>query len=51
MPVRTVILLSTSTNNIFEHLLFICRSFRLRGELRVEESVELICQSYQKGLP
>ena len=31
----------------FEHLLLIC-SFRFRGVFRVEESVKLISQSYQK---
>ena len=37
-------------NICFEHLLFVC-SFRLWGVFRVEESVELISQSYQKRLP
>ena len=48
-------LLTTTINVSFEHLfvtegLFIC-SFRLWGVFRVEESVELISQSYQKKLP
>ena len=42
--------LTTIINTCFEHLLFIC-SFRLCGVLRVEESVELTSQSYQKILP
>ena len=38
-------LLTTIIYICFEHLLFIC-SFRLWGVFRVEESVELISQSY-----
>ena len=42
--------LTVIINVCFEHLLFIC-SFRLWGVSRVEESVELISQFYQKILP
>ena len=42
--------LSTAINICFELLLFFCSSFRLWGDFRVEESVDLISQSYQKGI-
>ena len=43
-------LLTSIMNICFEHLLFVC-SFRLWSVFRVEESVELVSQSYQKRLP
>ena len=47
---RQEFLLTIIINICFEHLLFHC-SFRLCGVFRVEESVELISQSYKKRLP
>ena len=41
--------LPTIVNICFEHLVFVC-SFRLWGVFRVEESVELTGQSYQKKI-